>query len=84
MINKLECRLSRLMAIYSGKLIWGIDCNIDLLTEEIEDVYFHLQVLEVNESANNCSTHIPQDLIKKAESYIKVSSKTNSKFCKNC
>lgn len=84
MINKLECRLSRLMATYSGKLIWGIDCNIDLLTEEIEDVYFHLQVLEVNESTNNCSTHIPQDLIKKAESYIKVSSKTNSKFCKNC
>ena len=80
---KLKCRLAKYASIYSGKLIWGIDCNIDLLQQEINTIFRYLNILDIYLTENSC-VHIPQKTIKKIKSYVKDFSKNSSNFCKNC
>ena len=84
MNEKLNCKFADLTALYAGKLLWGMDCNIDALVDEILEIYGYIAILDILKDSNNCEVHIPNRLKQKIDSYIKLINRSNSNFCNNC
>lgn len=80
----LECKLAEYSALYSGKIMWGLDCDIEQLELELYKIYSYIFLLNTLNTANDCEYHIPVDLIQKIKQYQKAINKRNSTFCSNC
>jgi hypothetical protein len=79
----LKCKLLEYAVLYSGKSLWGLDCDLEQLQIELEKIYRYLYLLNSLEQTNNCD-HIPTSMQEKINNYIKALSRKRSTFCKNC
>lgn len=69
-INQLQCKLAEYTALYAGKLLWGLDCDILELSKEIDKLHSFIIILESLETENNCKL-ISQRTLQKINSYIR-------------
>jgi hypothetical protein len=82
-MDNLKCKIAYYSYLFSGKLMWGLDCDIEQLEIELYKLYTYLKVYTVQQSSNECCK-IPVKLEQKVNNYIKSLSKRTSKFCKSC
>lgn len=83
-MNQLRCKLSEYVILYSSKIMWGMDCDIDELKLEILKIQGYLFTLEVLAESNDCINTIPVNLIQKIESYMLSLNRRKNKTCRNC
>jgi len=79
----LQCKLAYYSYLYAGKLLWGLDCELEQLQIELYKLYTYIKIYVVQQSANDCDK-IPVELEQKVNNYIKLLNKKSSKFCKSC
>jgi hypothetical protein len=82
-MNTLKCKLLEYAVLYSGKSLWGLDCDLEQLQIELEKIHRYLFLLNSLESQNDCP-HIPIKMQEKIDNYIKALNRKRSTFCKNC
>lgn len=82
-MNTLKCKLLEYAVLYSGKMLWGLDCELEELQIELEKLYKYIFLLESLETSNECN-HIPVTLQRKIDKYINLLNRKRSYFCKNC
>jgi len=81
---QLQCKLTEYVILYTAKLMWGLDCDIEALHQEIMKLEHYKQVKESLESPNDCTDLIPTELIQKIDSYIALLNRKRNKNCRNC
>lgn len=83
MIDTLKCKLLEYSVLFSGKILWGLDCELDELVIELKKLYSYIIIKESLDSSNECD-HIPVSLQQKINNYINLLNRKKSSFCKNC
>jgi len=82
-IETLNCKLVEYSSLYSSKIIWGLDCDIEELNIEIFKLKYYIEVLVSLNEVNDCNM-FPINLINKIKYYAKLLRRKRSSFCKNC
>jgi hypothetical protein len=82
-METLKCKLLEYAVLYSGKTLWGLDCDLEELQIELLKVYKYLFLKKSLETPNDCDI-IPMRLQQKIEQYIKNLKRKRSSFCVNC
>jgi hypothetical protein len=83
MIDILKCKLLEYSVLLSGKILWGLDCEVEQLRIEVNKIYRYIYLLESLQEPNDCK-HIPIKLQQKIKNYINQLSKNKSLFCNDC
>ncbi len=85
-MNTLQCRLTYYAYLYSGKLLWGLDCELEQIEIELYKLHSYIKIKEVQSESNDCTKIIPISLEQKVNNYIKLMNKKSysSKICRNC
>ena len=83
-MEQLRCKLTEYVILYSGKVMWGMDCDIEALLQEMSKIEYYLQVLETLETVNDCTDQISTDITQKINSYIALLNRKRNKNCRNC
>lgn len=83
-MEELKCKLTEYISIHSGKTMWGLDCDIDELFQEILKIQLYIQIKESLLTTNECDNIIPTNLIQKINSYIVSIGRNRNKTCRNC
>jgi len=81
---QLRCKLTEYVILYSAKVMWGLDCDIDALLQEMAKLEYYLQVLETLETVNDCDVQIPTEITQKINSYVALLGRTRNTNCRNC
>ena len=79
-INIFRCEFSRLVALYLQKKLWGIECDLDLLYNQIRVLNNIIQLLE-NQLTCKINTKI-YNMIRVYSNRLDVESLLP--FCANC
>jgi hypothetical protein len=79
----LKCKLLEYAVLYSGKSLWGLDCDLEQLQIELEKIHRYIYLLNSLESVNNCKV-IPVSMQDKINNYIKALGRKRTTFCRNC
>lgn len=92
-----DCKLVDYAVLYSNKIMWGSDCDIDALLLEIRKLYLYKRVQETFDTENDCNDEkpvntciskirIPVKLRQKIQQYHNALQRSNraSKFCRHC
>jgi hypothetical protein len=82
--NVFDCKLVEYVTLWSNKIMWGMDCDIEPLLIELYKLYSYSKVLNTLESPNECDTHIPVKLKQKIQKYEKALTRKQTAFCRNC
>ena len=82
-METLKCKLSYYTYLYAGKVLWGMDCELEQLQIELYKLYTYIKVATVQETSNDCYK-IPVELEQKVNNYIKLLNKKKLAFCKAC
>lgn len=82
--NVFDCKLVEYSVLYSNKIMWGMDCDIEALEIELYKLYNYNKVLLSLDTTNECSTRISPSLTQKIKQYKKALTKQYSTFCRNC
>lgn len=81
---QLKCKLAEYVILYSAKLMWGMECDIEKLYQEILKLEGYIQVLDSLETANDCEDLIPASLTQKITSYINSLDRESNRNCRHC
>jgi len=83
-MDQLKCKLAEYAVLYSTKIMWGMDCDLEQLYAEILKLQSYINVKESLLTVNECDDIIPTALIQKIDSYIALLSRGKNKTCRNC
>ena len=83
-MDQLKCKLAEYSILYSAKVMWGMDCDIEELLLEILKLQGYVFVKESLETVNDCDVKIPVDLIQKIDAYIASLNRRRNITCRNC
>ena len=83
-MEQLRCKLTEYVILYSGKLMWGMDCDLEPILQEISKIEYYLQVLETLETTNSCTDQISTNITQKINSYISLLNRKRKRDCRNC
>lgn len=79
----LKCKLLEYSTLYSGKLLWGLDCELEELQIELDKLYKYIYLQRSLEESNDCE-RISINIQQKINNYITLLNKKRTSFCKNC
>jgi hypothetical protein len=83
-MDQLKCKLVEYAISYSAKVMWGMDCDLEELLQEILKIQGYIFVMQSLETPNDCETIIPVDLIQKIDAYIASLNRRRNATCRNC
>lgn len=83
-MDQLKCKLAEYAILYSAKVMWGMDCDLEELLLEILKIQGYVFCLESLETVNDCEVKIPVDKIQKIDSYIASLNRRRNTTCRNC
>ena len=83
-MEQLKCKLAEYAIAYSAKVMWGMDCDLEELYQEIMKLQKYVDVKESLLTTNDCETIIPVSLIQKIDSYITSLNRRRNSTCRNC
>ena len=66
-MEQLKCKLAEYAILYSAKIMWGLDCDIEELLLEIAKLQMYVSIKKSLETPNTCVNVISVDLIQKIE-----------------
>lgn len=84
-VDALNCYLLELVSLKTGKILWGLDCEIQELQIVIEKSlkYRYLK----SKKCTDCEVSFPLELrrdLARFDKFLKNRKVQKSKFCKNC
>ena len=84
-VDALNCYILELTSLKTGKILWGLDCDIEELKIAIEK---SLKVRYLNNiNCKTCDIDMPKELrkdLQRFNRFLKNRRNQKSKFCKNC
>jgi hypothetical protein len=83
-MEQLKCKLAEYAILYSAKIMWGLDCDIEELLLEIAKLQMYISIKKSLETPNTCVNVISVDLIQKIDSYIASLNRSRNLTCRNC
>lgn len=83
-IDELKCKLTEYVVLYAGKVMWGMDCDLVTLQQEILKLEYYKQVLESLETTNDCTDKIPYTVTQKITSYLAQLNRVRNTVCRHC
>jgi hypothetical protein len=83
-IDELKCKLTEYTVLYAGKILWGMDCDLAVIQQEIVKLEYYRQVLESLETDNTCTEQIPYPIRQKITSYLNQLSRVRNTVCRHC
>lgn len=79
MIEDLKCKFVNLMIIYSKRLLYGYNCNIDGLWEELMKLS---RIIKLHEHIESCN--LRGNILDEINKELKSINKIYGELCKNC
>lgn len=86
-MEELKCKLAYYSYLYAGKLLWGLDCDIEGIRNEMFKMSRYISVIEIQtytDEYNNCAEPFKQHLKEEIDRYIKSLNRKQYSFCRNC
>jgi hypothetical protein len=87
-MDVLKCKLLEYAIMYSGKIMWGLDCDLEALRQELFKINNYIEILKELETntlgEEPCIEEIPQTIVQKIDSYVAALERKKNINCRNC
>lgn len=83
-MEQLKCKLAEYSIMYSSKIMWGMDCDLEAILEEMYKIQRYIFILETLQTTNTCNDKIHPTLIDKINDYIRALNRNKNRTCRNC